>query len=189
MRKGHRPQPDKKVPCRNCGGDFPHTGQCLAKDKQRNYCKKTNHFKSVCRSFKKRESVKEIKPERAHQTTNASDSDNDCDYCYTIKFEQVIGTIGRKTLSTSVAINQVKCAMLIDPGASVRKAYSTDSEAVVIDFNLCISTLNHGIFSTHINLKGFFFILIIIKVNLTFLSLSPATPNAFLTNQTVGISI
>lgn len=118
VRKSQR-QPDKKVPCRNCGGDFPHTGQCPAKGKQCNYCKKPNHFKSVCRSFKKRESVKEIKPERARQATNVSDSDDDSDYCYTIKSEQVIGTIGKKTPSTSVTINQVKCSMLIDTGASV----------------------------------------------------------------------
>ena len=151
--------------------------------------KKPNHFRSVCRSFKKRKSVKESKPELAHQTTNASDSDHDCDYCYTIKSEQVIGTIGKNTPSASVAINQVKCSMLIDTGASAKNAHSSDSEAAVIDFNLCISPLSHGIFSTHINVKGmFFFILIIIQVNLTILLLGPGTPNAFLTNQTVGIS-
>ena len=41
--------------CYNCGGIFPHPNgrTCPAKGKQRNVCKKLNHFVIVCRQGKK----------------------------------------------------------------------------------------------------------------------------------------
>ena len=115
-RKKIRQQQDKKITCRNCGSEFPHTGQCPAKGKQCNYCKKPNQFKKVC--CKRLECVKEIKSEGAYATPNAPSSDND-DNCYSIKSELVVGATGKKTPKSTVKINQVKYSMLIDTGASV----------------------------------------------------------------------
>ena len=46
--------------CRNCGGPFPHTNTCPAKGRTCNYCKKPNHFKSMCRKLKRKTQVKAI---------------------------------------------------------------------------------------------------------------------------------
>ena len=35
--------------CRNCGGSYPHAGNCPAKNKQCKKCRKFNHFAKVCR--------------------------------------------------------------------------------------------------------------------------------------------
>ena len=40
--------------CRNCGGEYPHNSSCPAKGKNCNYCRKENHFKSVCLKLKSR---------------------------------------------------------------------------------------------------------------------------------------
>ena len=116
-RKYVKLQQDKKITCRKCGGRFPHEGQCPAKGRRCNFCKKPNHFQQVCR--KKLESVKEINPEGACAIQNRSSSDEDSDYCYSIKTKQHVGTIGKKTPKVTVKINGVKCNMLVDTGASV----------------------------------------------------------------------
>ena len=43
---------DKNI-CGNCGYNHSKTETCKAKGKQCNYCKKWNHFQSMCRSKKK----------------------------------------------------------------------------------------------------------------------------------------
>ena len=48
-----------------------------------------------------------------------SSSDDDSDYCYSVKSDHFVGAIGKKTPKTSVKINNIKCDMLIDTGASV----------------------------------------------------------------------
>ena len=42
----------KKHSCYLCGGDFPHSGECPAKDKECRQCGKKGHFSRVCRTKK-----------------------------------------------------------------------------------------------------------------------------------------
>ena len=52
----------------------------------------------------------------------STSSDEDSDYCYTVKSGHFIGEIceiDKKTPKANIAINKVKCSMLIDTGASV----------------------------------------------------------------------
>ena len=116
-RKYVKPQQDKNITCRKSGGGFQHEGQCPAKGRRCNFCKKQNLFQQVCR--KKLESVKEINPEGACAIQNRSSSDEDSDYCDSIKTKQHVGTIGKKTPKVTVKINGVNCNMLVDTGASV----------------------------------------------------------------------
>jgi hypothetical protein len=41
--------PKRTTTCRNCGGIYPHEGQCPAKGKECRKCGKCNHFAKVCR--------------------------------------------------------------------------------------------------------------------------------------------
>ena len=101
--KGRQPNPEDRNPtnnrqnfpnpqstCRNCGGQYPHTTVCPARGKICNYCKKPNHFKSVCNKLKRKQQVKLLSGVKPEET----DSDDSDDYCYTIKTEaEVINTV------------------------------------------------------------------------------------------------
>lgn len=93
--KHMKQKPGKSITCRNCGGEFPHKGQCPAKGQRCNYCSKMNHFKKVCR--KRLASVNEIQYRSRDESTFRGDarkgalaaactssSDDDSDYAYAI---------------------------------------------------------------------------------------------------------
>ncbi|MCG8046730.1 MAG: RNase H-like domain-containing protein [Candidatus Thiodiazotropha endolucinida] len=125
----------KNVKCRNCGGDFPHKqGPCPAKGKFCAYCKKQNHFVSVC--LKKRRmdghknghhGVKQVDldsvPCSDFDSVTCSDSESDTqepensdlDISFGIKVNQV----KRKPPKTDVRINGLKCRLLVDSGSSI----------------------------------------------------------------------
>ena len=90
--------PPKKSPsfsnpqktCRNCGGQHPHKTVCPASGKTCNYCKKPNHFKTVCNKLKRKQQVKVVSDDKSAET----DSDDTDDYCYTINTEtEVTNTV------------------------------------------------------------------------------------------------
>ena len=47
--------PSSQKICRNCGGQYPHDTVCPARGKICNYCKKPNHFKTVCNKLKQKQ--------------------------------------------------------------------------------------------------------------------------------------
>ena len=65
---------NKGVKCCHCGGDFPHQhGPCPAKGKFCSYCKKRNHFVSVC-SKKKRKDIYQSRQSRVKQVDLHTDT-------------------------------------------------------------------------------------------------------------------
>lgn len=128
--KHMKQKPGKSITCRNCGGEFPHKGQCPAKGQRCNHCSKMNHFKKVCR--KRLATVNEIQygsrddssfrdgaRKGASAAACASSSEDDSDYAYTVQTDQFVGAIGKKTPKITVKLNKVKCTLLLDSGASV----------------------------------------------------------------------
>ena len=53
--------------CRNCGGRYPHKGDCPAKGKDCNACGKPKHFAKVCRSSQR-------KPAQSHDRRSYQDT-------------------------------------------------------------------------------------------------------------------
>ena len=96
--------------CRYCGGEYPHANKCPALGKTCNYCKKKNHFKSMCRKLKYKQ-VKQV------STESDKESSSEDEYCYGVK---VVGKIkGSSSPSVKLKLNDTNCQMLIDTGASV----------------------------------------------------------------------
>ena len=61
------------------------------------YCKKPNHFKSVCNKLKRKQQVKLLSGVKPEET----DSDDSDDYCYTIKTEAE----GKPTISDKTVLD------------------------------------------------------------------------------------
>ncbi|XP_060552185.1 uncharacterized protein LOC132713564 [Ruditapes philippinarum] len=101
-----RPRNTETTKCRNCGGRYPHNGQCPARGKTCNFCKKPNHFMTVCRKKQKDPEVRQIE-----KKTDSCSSDDD--YCYALKSNV------SKTPKSNVKINDVQVNVLVDSGASV----------------------------------------------------------------------
>jgi hypothetical protein len=110
--------PKRTTTCRNCGGIYPHEGQCPAKGKQCRKCGKCNHFAKVCRGqskFKQNETKsggkhpkKPINPiDRAENDTDSSDED----YIYAIKDQE--------TPKVIVKVCQHSFKATVDTGATI----------------------------------------------------------------------
>lgn len=126
-----------KNTCMFCGGDDQHKGDCPAKGKVCHYCKKTDHFKSVCFKLKKKETVNNLTQDQGacalqlEIDADSSSDDSTCSsdrdhYCYKV------GKMGKhntdsenhntgkvKSPKVSVRINNVVTSILIDTGTSV----------------------------------------------------------------------
>ena len=108
--------------CFNCGGEFPHKEKpCPAKNKTCTKCGKQNHFAKQCRngsrnerrSYKPRESQRELRPVKQSDNESSSNSDSDpTEYCYAVRNKQ-------KHPQTSVSINGQLIKMTIDTGSSI----------------------------------------------------------------------
>ena len=111
---------DPKKTCNNCGGAYPHSGPCPALGKTCNYCKKQNHFKRVCMKLKRKEPINRVQEQAPPIDPEVSDSSSEDEYCYGVRFDDdVIKFVNEKIPTTSVKLNNVKCQMTIDTGASV----------------------------------------------------------------------
>ena len=121
--------------CRNCGGRYPHRGDCPAKSKACNVCGKPNHFAKVCRS-NQRKSAQDRKVRHDHNKdttygqqkstrrvnrvtasecgTQRDSSSSDDQYVFS-----VYGEACPKHPRTSILLNDMQVEVLIDSGAAV----------------------------------------------------------------------
>ena len=107
--------PTSQKICRNCGGQYPHDTICPAKGKICHYCKKPNHFKTVCNKLKRKQ-VQLVSDDKSAET----DSDESDDYCYTVTTEtEVINSVKQSLPQVSLKLNNVDTSLLIDTGSTV----------------------------------------------------------------------
>ncbi|KAJ8038504.1 hypothetical protein HOLleu_15949 [Holothuria leucospilota] len=106
-----RNKSSKKGICRNCGGAFPHDGDCPAKGKRCNFCKKLNHFSKVCRSRLKSE------PEQANTIQQNQIENPDSDSEYTFEVNPSGSRAKRPNINIDVAGTNIPA--VIDTGATV----------------------------------------------------------------------
>ena len=126
---------NKDTQCRNCGGRYPHRGDCPAKGKDCNVCGKPNHFAKVCRS-NQRKSAQDRKVRHDHNKdttygqqkstrrvnrvtasecgTQRDSSSSDDQYVFSVN-----GEACPKHPRTSILLNDVQVEVLIDSGAAV----------------------------------------------------------------------
>ena len=108
------------VKCRNCGGEYPHKGDCPAKGKTCNFCNKPNHFKSVCRSFKKQNDKPHLKQKSQKCAKVDTGDSSDDDYCYSVSHTN------NKLFIKVEECNEPSCEALIFPyGVVLFNIFST----------------------------------------------------------------
>ena len=114
-----------KSSCWNCGGLFPHRGQCPAKGKTCNNCGQENHFSKVCKEKRQKGQTHNAKPtfrrgkkpvqplSRAESSSDSESSDSD-DYVY------AVGTKSKSTTPKAfITVQGHKFPITVDTGASI----------------------------------------------------------------------
>lgn len=112
--------------CRNCGGKYPHDGECPAKNKECRACGKVNHFARQCRSTSKDNNTKRPQnkarydPKKVHHITKTADeriernsSSSDDGYVFAVDADKI-----SELPQTQVMLNGSSMSVLIDSGAS-----------------------------------------------------------------------
>ena len=107
-----KPSESQKRTCRYCGKSFPHQGECPARDKTCNYCKKQGHFKTVCRNLKRNQ---EEKNQVNKVGLDAENPGTEEDYCYSVGTKSTL----KKLPNIMVGLNGKSTTVMIDTGASV----------------------------------------------------------------------
>lgn len=112
-------QTSSKV-CRNCGGPFPHTNICPAKGKTCNYCKKQNHFKSMCRKLKRKMQVRQISDPPRDDSDSSNDSDDESyELNCNLHTREQVSTIKQSLPHSTLKVNGTNIELLIDTGSTV----------------------------------------------------------------------
>ena len=104
--ENHKTHRSSTQQCRNCGGIFPHIGECPAKRKECRACGKCGHFSKVCRSKFKRHKIHQV----AHLPT-----DEEPHYIFTVQNNHEHST----SPFCQVHISNEPVQTIIDSGASV----------------------------------------------------------------------
>uniref|UniRef100_A0AAQ4Q6X4 Gypsy retrotransposon integrase-like protein 1 n=1 Tax=Gasterosteus aculeatus aculeatus TaxID=481459 RepID=A0AAQ4Q6X4_GASAC len=125
--------------CRNCGGKYPHEGECPARSKQCRNCGKLNHFAKQCRSkirdisakqpqYKANQHHKKVhhitKTPGEEQERNSSSSDDA--YVFVVDAEKV-----SELPQTHIRLNGSSMVVLIDSGASANCVSETSFEKLM----------------------------------------------------------
>ena len=111
----HAAKPRRSVPCRNCGGTFPHKQQCPAKGVTYHLCGKLNHFAkhSLRRGVSHKPLHNKAKVHAVDHTVSSSSSDDD--YVFGVS-----STPNSKHPLVTITVDQTtQLPAIIDTGASV----------------------------------------------------------------------
>ena len=119
--------------CYRCGGVFPHKGDCPAKDKTCEKCKKIGHFAKVCHT------------KRRGNVNAATNDDEQFDEEYCVVPAVISAVQNKKTKSTCVVMFGNNVEMLIDSGSEINtingKVYSQIKQKVKLE---PVSTTYYG---------------------------------------------
>ena len=113
----------KSSKCRQCGGEYPHVGDCPAKGQVCHACNKPNHFAKMCRTPSKEKLPKPQRQKPVNGIAAArfqleSDSDSsDEEYTYSIT-EHAVNNVNSKLPQTRIKLNDVECTLLLDTGTT-----------------------------------------------------------------------
>ncbi|XP_020555459.2 uncharacterized protein K02A2.6-like [Oryzias latipes] len=131
--------------CRNCGGNYPHTGECPAKSKQCRACGKLNHFARQCRSKQTYTTSKAPRGRNGQNSRNihftqaaatSKDPDNssssDDAYVFAVDAEKL-----SDLPQTQIKLNGFTISVLIDSGASANCLSQTCFEQLKPRPQLC----------------------------------------------------
>lgn len=121
---------ERSTQCRNCGGKYPHQGDCPAKGKECRGCGKQNHYAKVCRAsqrtpahqsqekdttHRKQKSFKKVNQVTACSEDTARDSSSSEEkYLFVVNSDT-----GVPQPKTDIKLNGVTVPVLIDSGAAV----------------------------------------------------------------------
>ena len=123
---------DKSKDCYFCGGSYPHSGSCPARNKKCNYCKKTGHFEKCCHS-KSRDQGKshefgQNKP-KSKTTQNTNTKQKSSAYSIDVKYDsnsdeestEYVWRIGKsnKIPSAEIKFGNHNVSVIIDTGSSI----------------------------------------------------------------------
>ena len=100
--------------CRNCGGEFPHKGQCPAKGKSCSFCHKYNHFARVCRLKRSKTDMKS-KLNSVNIDDHRSSNSTDDKYSFGVDMKnkgETLHTLKLKRPKTTVLIEGISVEML-----------------------------------------------------------------------------
>lgn len=96
--------------CYSCGGQFPHDGECPAKNRKCYNCGKLGHMVKCCRQKGgKKKPVNSV----SMDSCSRDESDESNEYSLSVRINK------EKLASIKLSVNEVSCEFLIDSGSSV----------------------------------------------------------------------
>ncbi|XP_038060081.1 uncharacterized protein K02A2.6-like [Patiria miniata] len=113
-KSAHMAKPRHSVPCRNCGGTFPHKTQCPAKGVTCHTCGKLNHFAKHCLSRGGTRDKPRPGKAKVHAVDHDAESSSEDEYVFGVKAPH-----RSKQPVVTVRINKTPIKAIIDTGASV----------------------------------------------------------------------
>ena len=134
--------------CYGCGnvGHYFKSAECPAKDKRCNYCKRPNHFESVC--FKKTKEKNEASIKRIEH--NSSDSD---EYLFKLTDNNIV--------DVEVKVDNYPITFLIDSGASINLIDKTTFDKLLDNCDVKLNSTSAKVYTygskIPLPLKGVFY--------------------------------
>jgi hypothetical protein len=124
------PHPNRNKTCFRCGGDFPHEGDCPAKEAQCLRCTKTGHFAKVCHTKLNKDKVSSV------QETSGDD-----DYTVVPSVFAVRSKTNSRTKWSSIKLFNTNVEVMIDSGSEI----NIIDESTFSELPISIDNLNPAV--------------------------------------------